>query len=192
MSSSSLSISDHRWYAVQTLSNMEGKAKAYLDKFIEIEEMGEYVAEVLMPSEKVTEVKNGRKSTRTRKFYPGYVFVKVRLYDEAGKILQKPWYFIQDTQGVIGFVGGENPVPLKKAEIDRILNQVKDSEGRDVPKIAFEVGETVKITDGPFLNLSGQIDEIDVDRGRLSVSVSIFGRQTPVDLEFWQVDKIED
>lgn len=192
MSSSALSISDYRWYAVQTLSNMEGKVKAYIDKFIEVEEMGDFVAEVLMPSEQVTEVKNGRKSTRTRKFYPGYVFVKCRLYDEAGKILQGPWYFIQDTQGVIGFVGGENPVPLKKAEIDRILNQVKESEGRDVPKVAFEVGETVKITDGPFLNLSGQIDEIDFERGRLSVSVSIFGRQTPVDLEFWQVEKIED
>ena len=98
-------ISEPKWYAVQTLSNQEGKAKAYLDKFIEIEEMGDWVHEVLMPTETVTEVKSGKKSQRVRKFYPGYIFIKMRLYDEDGKILQKPWYFVQGTQGVIGFVG---------------------------------------------------------------------------------------
>lgn len=185
-------ISEPRWYAVQTLSNMEGKVKAYIDKFIDIEEVGDYVFEVLMPSELVSEVKNGRKTTRNRKFYPGYVFVKMRLYDEAAKILQKPWYFVQDTQGVIGFVGGENPVPLKQAEIDRILRQVSEAQGQEKPKVSFELGQEIKINDGPFASMNGAIDEIDADKGKLKVSVSIFGRLTPVELEFWQVEKIDE
>lgn len=181
-----------QWYAIQTLSNQEGKAKRYLDKFIPIEEMEDYIYEVLMPTETVTEVKGGKKTQKTRKFYPGYVFIKMRLYGEDGKILQKPWYFVRGTQGVIGFVGGDNPVPLKKDEIERIINQVKEAEGKEVPSIRFEVGEEVKITDGPFLNLTGKIDEIDADRGKLKVNVSIFGRLTPVELEFWQVERADE
>ena len=183
------SLSGPRWYAVQTLSNQEAKVKKYLDKFVEIEDMGDCIFEVLMPTEVVTEFKNGKKTQKTRKFYPGYVFLHMHLFDEDGKILQKPWYFVRSTQGVIGFVGGERPVPLKKDEIDRILGQVKEAEGRETPKVQFEVGEDVKITDGPFLNLTGRIDEIDPERGRLKVSVSIFGRPTPVELEFNQVEK---
>ena len=185
-------LSGPRWYAVQTLSNQEAKVKKYLDKFIEIESMEDSIYEVLMPTENVTEVKNGKKIQKTRKFYPGYVFIHMSLFDEDGQVLQKPWYFVRSTQGIIGFVGGERPVPLKKEEIDRILTQVKEAEGREVPKIQYEVGEEVKITDGPFLNLTGRIDEIDPERGRLKVSVSIFGRFTPVELEYWQVDHMED
>lgn len=181
-----------KWYALQTLSNMEGKVKRYLDKFIEIEEMGEYVLEVLVPTETVTEVKNGRKSTKIRKFYPGYVFVHMRLYDENGKILQKPWYFVRGVQGVIGFIGGDNPVALKQDEIERIQSQVAESEGKEVPKVAYEIGEEVKINDGPFANLTGRIDEIDPERGRLKVSVSIFGRFTPVELEYWQIERVTE
>ena len=187
--SNSQSINDLRWYAVQTLSNMEGKAKQYLDKFTEFEEMGDYIQEVLVPTEIVSEIKNGKKSTRNRKFYPGYIFVKMRLYDETNKILQKPWYLVNDTQGIIGFVGGENPVPLKPSEIDRIIRQVQESQGKEKPKVRFDVGEVIKINEGPFINLNGEIDEVDIDRGKLKVSVSIFGRLTPVELEFWQVDK---
>ena len=187
--SNSQSINDLRWYAVQTLSNMEGKAKQYLDKFTEFEEMGDYIQEVLVPTEVVSEIKNGKKSTRNRKFYPGYIFVKMRLYDETNKILQKPWYLVNDTQGIIGFVGGENPVPLKPSEIDRIIRQVQESQGKEKPKVRFDVGEVIKINEGPFINLNGEIDEVDIDRGKLKVSVSIFGRLTPVELEFWQVDK---
>lgn len=186
------SLSGPRWYAVQTLSNQEAKVKKYLDKFVEIEDMGDCIFEVLMPTEVVTEFKNGKKTQKTRKFYPGYVFLHMNLFDEDGKILQKPWYFVRSTQGVIGFVGGERPVPLKKDEIERILGQVKEAEGRETPKVQFEVGEDVKITDGPFLNLTGRIDEIDPERGRLKVSVSIFGRFTPVELEYWQVEVAEE
>ncbi len=189
---SETSVSNAQWYALQTLSNMEGKVKRYLDKFIEIEEMGDDVLEILVPTETVTEVKNGRKSTKVRKFYPGYVFVHMRLYDENGKIRQKPWYFVRGVQGVIGFIGGDHPVALKKDEIERILSQVAESEGKEVPKITYEVGEEVKINDGPFANLTGRIDEIDPDRGRLKVSVSIFGRFTPVELEYWQIERVTE
>ena len=116
------SISGPRWYAVQTLSNQEQKAKKYLDKFIAVEEMEDYVFEALMPTEQVTEVKAGKKTVKTRKFYPGYIFVNMRLYDDDGTLLQKPWYFVREAQGVINFVGGERPSPLKKSEIDRIIN----------------------------------------------------------------------
>lgn len=190
--SKTYSPSSFQWYAVQTLSNMEGKVKRYLDKFIEIEEMEDTIKEVLMPTETVTEVKNGRKITKERKLYPGYVFLHMRLYDENNKILQKPWYFVRGVQGVIGFIGGDHPTPLKPDEINRILEQVSAAQGKEVPKIQYEVGEEVKITDGPFLNLTGRIDEIDIERGRLKVSVSIFGRFTPVELEFWQVQRAEE
>ena len=126
-------VSGPAWYAVQTLSNQEAKAKAYLDKFIKVEEMGDCVYDVLMPTEVVSEIKNGKKSQRTRRFYPGYIFVHMRLYDDDGKLNQKAWYFVKDAQGVINFVGGENPVPLKTEEIDRILRQVKESEGKEKP-----------------------------------------------------------
>jgi transcriptional antiterminator NusG len=186
------SVSGPRWFAVQTLSNSEGKAKRFIDRYKKEEEMEEYIFEVLMPTESVTEIKDGKKKTRDRKLYPGYLFINMRLYDDDGNLLREPWYFVKDADGVIGFVGGEQAYPLKEQEIDRILKQVKEAEGKEVPKVNFEVGEEVKINDGPFMNLSGRIDEIDIERGKLKVSVSIFGRYTPVELEFWQVEKNEE
>jgi transcription termination/antitermination protein NusG len=191
MSTPVASLSEPRWYALQTFSNMEGKVKQYVDKFTQVEEMGEYVFDVLVPAETVSEVKNGRKSTKIRKFYPGYVFIRMRLYDDDGKILQRPWYFVRGVQGVIGFIGGDRPIPLKQAEIDRIINQVQEAQGKEKPKIEYIIGQEVKITDGPFHNLTGRIDEVDPARGKLKVSVPIFGRFTPVELEYWQVEKAE-
>ncbi len=190
--SNSTTVTGPQWFAVQTLSNQEQKAKKYLDKFIAVEEMEDYVFEVLMPAETVTEVKAGKKTTKTRKLYPGYVFVKMRLYDDDGTLLQKPWYFVREAQGVINFVGGDRPTPLKQSEIERILTQVEESEGKEKPKIEYEIGEMVKVNDGPFMNLDGKIEEIDPDRGKLKVSVSIFGRYTPVELEYWQVQRTEE
>lgn len=190
--SQSSSFTGPNWFAVQTLSNQEQKAKKYLDKFIAVEEMEDYVYEVLMPTEVVTEVKAGKKTTKTRKFYPGYIFVNMRLYDDDGKLLQKPWYFVREAQGVINFVGGDRPSPLKKSEIERIINQVQEAEGKEKPKIEYELGEMVKVNDGPFMNLVGKIEEVDPDRGKLKVSVSIFGRFTPVELEYWQVQRTEE
>ncbi len=190
--SHSASVTGPQWFAVHTLSNQEQKAKRYLDKFIPVEEMEDFVYEVLMPTETITEVKSGKKKTITRKFYPGYIFVKMRLYDNDGHLLQKPWYFVREAQGVINFVGGERPSPLKKSEIDRIQQQVEDSEGKEKPKIEYELGDMVKVNDGPFMNLTGKIEEIDPERGKLKVSVSIFGRYTPVELEYWQVQRTEE
>ena len=191
MAKDAFSVNGARWFAVQTLSNKEGKVKQYLDKFIEVEGMEDQVLEILMPTETIVEIKNGKKISKTRKFYPGYLFVHMCLYDDEGKILQKPWHFIKDAEGVINFVGGDRPTPLKEEEIDRILKQLEETQGKEVPKVQFELDEEVKINEGPFLNLTGRITEINEERGRLTVSVSIFGRFTPVELEFWQVEHVQ-
>jgi transcriptional antiterminator NusG len=180
------------WFVVQTLSNKEPAAKRYIDRYISENELEDYVFEVLVPQQTISEVKLGKKSQRKRKLYPGYIFIHCRLYDEDGDVIQKVWYYINGADGVIGFAGGKKPAALKDSEIDRILNQVLEAEGKEVPKVQYEIGEEVKITDGPFLNLSGAIDEIDTERGKLKVSVSIFGRFTPVELEYWQVERLTD
>ena len=185
--------SDHHWYALQCLSNHEDKVKKYLFKYKEEDEgFSDCLKEVLVPVETVSEVKNGKKKQRDRKFYPGYVFVEMKLFDKNGTLLKDPWYKIKETDGVINFIGRENPTPLADDEIGRILRQVEDASGKEVPKVNFATGEVVKILDGPFLNLTGEIEEIDPDKGTLKVSVSIFGRFTPVELEFWQVEKAEE
>lgn len=178
-----------QWFAVHTLSGKENKVKQYLEKFKRVEELDDHILEVLLPTENVAEVKRGKKTNTVRKLIPGYVFVHMKLYDESGKILNKPWYFVRETAGVIGFVGGDRPSPLRPSEIEDIRARVEAASGKEVPKVSYEVGEEVKITDGPFLNLSGRIDEIDPERGKLKVSVSIFGRFTPVELEYWQVER---
>ncbi|HKJ90177.1 MAG TPA: transcription termination/antitermination protein NusG [Oceanipulchritudo sp.] len=190
--SSSNPLREGQWFVVQTLSNKEPAAKRYIDRYISENELEDFVFEVLVPEQTVSEVKHGKKSQRKRKLYPGYIFVHCRLFDDDNAVIQKVWYFINGADGVIGFAGGKSPAPLKDAEIDRILKQVAESEGKEVPKVQYEVGEEVKITDGPFLNLTGRIDEIDADRGKLKVSVSIFGRFTPVELEYWQVERMTE
>ena len=181
----------YKWYAVQTRSNMEQKAVEGLKRMIDIEDMGEYMSkdDILMPEELVSEVKNDKKTTRKRKLYPGYIFIRVKLYDEDENFLEKPWYFVKGINGVINFMGGDRPLPLREAEIKSIFDHMKQSEGVEKPKVNFEVGEEVKITDGPFLSLVGVIEGVDPERGKLKVSVSIFGRFTPVELEYWQVEK---
>lgn len=184
---------DMKWYALQCLSNHEDKVKRYLVKYKEDdEEFCSSLKEILVPIETVSEVKNGKKKQRDRKFYPGYVFVEMNLFDENGNLKKGPWYKIKETDGVINFIGKENPTPLAEEEIGRILRQVDEAVGKEVPKVKFATGEVVKILDGPFLNLTGEIEEIDAEKGTLKVSVSIFGRFTPVELEFWQVEKAEE
>jgi transcriptional antiterminator NusG len=178
-----------QWFAVHTLSGKEAKVKQCIEKFKAIEELDDHIHEVLLPTETVSEVKRGKKTSTVRKLMPGYVFVQMRLYDEDGKILNKPWYFVRETTGVIGFVGGDHPTPLRESDISDIRERIEAATGKEVPKVQYEMGEEVKITDGPFLNLTGRIDEIDPTRGKLKVSVSIFGRFTPVELEYWQVER---
>lgn len=178
-----------QWFVLHTLSGQELKVKESIEKRIKTEEMGDLIREVLVPMERVAEIRNGKKTVTTRKLYPGYVFIDMVLLDEQGKIIEKPWYFIRDTQGIIGFVGGDRPSPTPADEIDSIKAQIEASEDTERPKVSFEVGETVKINDGPFLNFSGVIEEIDPEKGRLKVTVNVFGRNTPVELEYWKVEK---
>ena len=179
-----------QWFALHTLSGQEGKVKSYIEKFGKAEELEEHIFEVLLPTETVSEVKNGKKTTKNRKLYPGYVFIHMLLFGEDKKLNNRSWYFVKETTGVIGFVGGERPAALRQSEVDEISARIEAASGKEVPKVSYELGEEVKINDGAFVNLTGRIDEIDPERGRLKVSVSIFGRFTPVELEYWQVERI--
>lgn len=181
--------SEFQWFVLHTLSGQEQKVKDSIEKRLKVEEMSDLIKEVLIPTEKVAEVKKGKKTTSTRKFYPGYILVHMRLLDEKNQLLDRPWYFVRETPGIIGFIGGERPVPLKQDEVESILAQIEERQEKVAPKVAFEKGETVKVNDGPFQNFTGVIDEIDPDRGKLKISVSIFGRSTPVELEYWQVER---
>jgi transcription termination/antitermination protein NusG len=181
-----------QWFALHTLSGQEAKVKTYIEKFKKAEELDDHIFEVLLPTELVSEVKGGKKTTKVRKLYPGYVFVHAKLFDENGKLINKPWYFVKETTGVIGFVGGDRPAPLRQSEIDEIYARIEAASGKEVPKVQYSVGEEVKITDGAFASLTGRIDEIDPDRGKLKVSVSIFGRFTPVELEYWQIQRLTE
>ena len=189
MSTSMTVPASAQWFALHTLSGQEGKVKTYIEKFKKAEELDDYIFEILLPTEVVSEVKGGKKSTKVRKLYPGYVFIQAKLYDEQGKLINKPWYFVKETTGVIGFVGGDRPAALRQTEIDEIYSRIEAASGKEVPKVQYSVGEEVKITDGAFASLTGRIDEIDPERGKLKVSVSIFGRFTPVELEYWQVTR---
>jgi len=182
-------MAQSKWFVLHTLSGQEQKVKESIEKRLKAEEMSEYINEVLVPMEKVAEVRSGKKTVSTRKLYPGYVFVDMVLLDENNRIIEKPWYFIRDTPGIIGFVGGERPTPTSQDEIASIKSQISEAEDSERPKVHFDVGETIKINDGPFLNFSGVIEEIDPEKGKLKVTVNIFGRNTPVELEYWQVEK---
>ena len=181
-----------QWFALHTLSGQENKVKNYLEKFKKAEELDDHIFEVLLPTEVVSEVKNGKKSTKVRKLYPGYVFINMSLYDAEKQVNIKPFYFVKDAAGVIGFVGGDHPAALRQAEIDEIKARIEAASGKEVPKVTFEVGEELKITDGAFANLTGRVDEVDPARGKLKISVSIFGRFTPVELEYWQVQRASE
>ncbi len=179
------------WFVINTLSGYENKVKDNIEKQLRLEGESHPIYEVLIPMEKVSEVRQGKKVTSTRKFFPGYILVRMDLYDKDGKINDLTWYFVRQTQGVIGFVGGtgERPLPLSQREVDNLMSQVREREENIVPKMQFETGETVRIKDGAFENFEGVIENIDPERGKLKILVSIFGRSTPVELEYWQIEK---
>jgi transcription termination/antitermination protein NusG len=178
-----------KWYTVQTLSGKEMRAKESIEKRISLEGMGDYVFEILVPQEKVTEIKRGKKTTSTRKFFPGYIFVNVDLTDENNKIREDVWYFVRETNGIINFIGGDRPVPLTESEMDDIRNALKVDDKSVKPRVEFTTGEIVKIKDGAFENFEGAIVNVDPDRGKLQIEVTIFGRSTPVEVEYWQVER---
>ena len=178
-----------QWFVIHTLSGQEQKVKESIEKRIKTEEMQDFIKEVLVPMEKVVEVRNQKKTVSTRKLHPGYVYIDMVLLDENNRVIPKPFYFVKEIQGAIGFVGGEHPHTASDEEMEVIKAQVSASEETERPKVSFAAGETVKINNGPFLNFSGVIEEIDPERGKLKVTVNIFGRNTPVELEYWQVEK---
>lgn len=179
---------DKEWFVIHTLTGQETKVQESIRRRLKPEEMEDYIDEVVIPTEKVSEVKRGVRSTTTRKFFPGYVLVHMALYDGERQLRERAWHFVKETPGAIGLIGGEKPVPLEPKEVEVVLHQVEEKKEKVKPKVEFEPGETVKITDGPFLNFSGVVEEVDPDRGKLKVSVAIFGRSAPVELEYWQVE----
>ncbi|MGN0833514.1 MAG: transcription termination/antitermination protein NusG [Kiritimatiellia bacterium] len=190
---------DKQWFVLHTLTGQENKAQKSIEARVRLERMEDFVGRCVIPTERVTEKKNGKKRTVTKKFFPGYVLCELALYDEVkgvdenGKkaIYERTWQFLRETPGVIGFVGGDRPQPLKQSEVDAILLDKPagvSMAGR--PKVDFSVDETVKITEGAFMGLTGQISMVDPDKGKLKVEVQVFGRKVPVDAEYWQVEKV--
>ena len=172
------------WYVIHTQTGAEERAKAGIDRRIATTELKNYVEEIVVPTEQVSEVRGGKKRITTRKFFPGYIIIKMNMTKES-------WYLVKTTPGITGFIGqGRQPQALTDIEVDNILKRTQETESKPSPKIVFEVGEAIRIGQGPFANFNGSVMEVYPDRGKLKVSVSIFGRSTLVELEYWQVEKI--
>ena len=172
-----------KWYGIHTYSGFENRVKLSLLERIKNQGLEEHFGEVLIPSETVVELKKGEKRTSSRKFFPGYILVNMDLNDET-------WHVVKETSKVTGFVGGNNPVAIPDEEVMKITRRIEEGAEKPRPKVLFEVGETVRVIDGPFLNFSGVVEDVKPDKGKLRVMVSIFGRATPVELEYWQVERL--
>ena len=173
-----------RWYIVHAYSNFEKKVRNSIREQAKQRHLDHLFDEILVPTEKVVEVRRGRKVDAERKFFPGYVLVKCELTDEV-------YHLIKNTPKVTGFLGADNkPMPISDAEAQRILHQVQEGIERPRPSMSFEIGEQVRVSDGPFASFNGTVEEVDDARSRVKVAVSIFGRATPVELEFAQVEKL--
>ncbi|MDD5027837.1 MAG: transcription termination/antitermination protein NusG [Candidatus Omnitrophica bacterium] len=172
------------WYVVHTQTGLEDKVKVSLENKINASGLQDLISSVVIPTEQVSEVRSGKKKISQRKFFPGYLLIEMELNENT-------YLFVKNAPGVTGFIGlGKKPMPLPQSEVDNILKKTKDTQVKPSPKIVFEKGEQVRVTEGPFQNFNGTIDEIHPEKGKIKVSVSIFGRSTPVELEYWQVEKI--
>ena len=172
------------WYIIHTQTGQELKVKAALEGKIQQGLAGGQISSVLVPTERVTEVRGGKKRISERKFFPGYLLVEMEMTDES-------WHLVRTTHGVTGFIGaGRRPVPLSEEEVAEIMRQTEERKDKPMPRVSFQKGEGVRVIEGPFTNFSGVIEEVNLGRGKLKVLVSIFGRQTPVELEFWQVERL--
>jgi transcriptional antiterminator NusG len=175
---------DTRWYIVHTYSNFERKVAEEIKRQAKLQELSEEVVDVVVPTEEVVEIRRGQKKSSERKFLPGYVLLNAKLTDEV-------YHLVKNVAKVTGFLGqGNKPMPLRQGEVDRILNQASESAEHPKSTISFEIGEQVRVADGPFTSFTGVVEEVDEDRSRLKVAVSIFGRATPVELEYGQVEKV--
>lgn len=173
-----------RWFVVQAFSGFEGVVKRSLEERIERAGMGDKFGEILVPTEEVVEIRNGQKRRSERKFFPGYVLVRMEMDDDS-------WHLVKDVPKVLGFIGGtaDRPAPISDKEANDILNKVQEGVEKPRPKVLFDVGEVVRVTDGPFNDFNGVVEEVNFDKNRLLVAVQIFGRSTPVELDFSQVEK---
>ena len=172
------------WYVVHTQTGSEEKVRKTLENRIISFGMQDFISKIIIPTEQVSEVRSGKKKISQRKFFPGYLLIEMEL-DE------KTFLFVKTTPGVTGFIGlGKKPMPLPQTEVDNILKRTEETQAKPSPKVLFEKGEQVRVTEGPFLNFNGTIEEIHPEKGKIKVSVLIFGRATPVELEYWQVEKI--
>lgn len=175
----------HKWYIVHAYSNFEKKVAQHLTDQARQQGLEDCFSEILVPTEDVVEIRRGRKVNSERKFFPGYVLVKMEMTDDA-------YHLVKNTPKVTGFLGaagGTKPLPVSEKEVQNIIGQVEEGVERPKPTIHFDIGETVKVIDGPFASFEGQVESVDEDNARLRVAVSIFGRPTPVDLEYNQVEK---
>ena len=172
------------WYIIQAYSGFEKKVAASIKDQADAKGLSDFVEEVIVPTEEVVEVRRGKKVNSDRKFFPGYVLAKIEMTDET-------YHLVKNTPKVSGFLGsGSKPSPVSKSEIDRIMHQVQEGIERPKPSITFQVGEQVRVSDGPFTSFNGVVEDVDEERARLKVAVSIFGRATPVELEYTQVEKL--
>lgn len=184
---------DKQWYTLQVLSNQELQVLARIERQVKAEELGNKIFNILVPTETVSEVRNGKKMNIKRRLFPGYVFINMGLYEVDGELDNTLWYFVQGIDGVIGFAGSaDRPMPMRAREVEELLAQISEREDSVRPKVSFEVGDKVRVSSGPFENQEGSVDEIDYERGMLRVDLNIFGRPTPVDLEFWKVEKVAE
>jgi transcriptional antiterminator NusG len=173
-----------RWFVIHTQTGAEEKVKAHIENKLKLSPIKDQISQILVPSEKVTEVRSGKKRISERKFFPGYILVQMDLTDEN-------WYLIKNTPGVTGFIGsGARPVAISDSEVESILKQSVERQEKPIPKTVFEKGESVRVNEGPFVNFTGVIEEVFPTKGKLKVSISVFGRSTPVELEYWQVEKL--
>lgn len=172
------------WYVVHTYSGFENKAKLALEERIKSLKKAHYFAEIIVPEENVVELVKGQKKTTKRRFFPGYILVKMILTDET-------WHIVKETPKITGFVGDKvRPVPVAESEVQKMTNRIAEGQMKPKHKISFSEGENVRVIDGPFSNFSGVVEDVNQDKGKLKVLVSIFGRSTPVELDFIQVEKI--
>ncbi|MFZ6654395.1 transcription termination/antitermination protein NusG [Undibacterium sp. TJN19] len=174
-----------RWYAVHAYSGMEKSVHRALLERIERAEMQDKFGQILVPTEEVIEVKNGKKAVTERRLFPSYVFVEMEMTDDT-------WHLVKNTNKVTGFIGGKSnkPSPIPQHEVDKILQQMQDGVEKPRPKVLYEVGEVVRIKDGPFTDFNGNVEEVNYEKSKVRVTVTIFGRATPVELEFGQVEKV--
>lgn len=174
-----------RWYVLHAYSNFENKVKLALEEKIELEGLQDHFGKILVPTEEVVEMKMGQQRKSERKFFPGYVLVQMELTDET-------WHLVRNIPRVLGFIGGasDRPAPISDKEAATILNRVEEGVNKPRPKVLFEVGEVLRVIDGPFKDFNGNVEEVNYEKSRLKVAVLIFGRSTPVELEFGQVEKL--